>query len=68
MWVRNGAVVEREFDLNSFEDLGFGFLQNFTHWEWLNLSSFKVESILTLCHEFMPNIKHRPVTDKRKKE
>ena len=27
VWVRNGAVIEREFDLNSFEELGFGYLQ-----------------------------------------
>ena len=25
---------------------------------------FKMESILTLCQEFMENIKHRPVTEK----
>ena len=64
MWVRNGAVIEREFDLNSFEDLGFGYLQNFTNQGWLNLASFKVESILTLCQEFMSNVKHKPVTKK----
>ena len=27
---------------------------------------FKAESILTLCQEFMANIKHRPVTEKGK--
>ena len=59
-------MIEREFDLNSFEDLGFGFLQNFMNREWLNLASFKAESILILCQEFMANIKHRPVTDKGK--
>ena len=26
VWVRNEAVIEREFDLNSFEELGFGYL------------------------------------------
>ena len=64
MWVRNREAIEREFDLNSFEDLGFGYLQNFMNWGWLNLASFKVESILTLCQEFMSNVKHKPVTKK----
>ena len=27
---------------------------------------FKAKSILTLCQEFMANIKHRPVTEKGK--
>ncbi|GFY87682.1 hypothetical protein Acr_05g0013210 [Actinidia rufa] len=66
VWVRNGEVIEREFDLNFFKDLGFGYLQNFTNRGWLNLASFKVESILNLCQEFMSNIKHRPVTQKGK--
>ena len=26
VWVRNGAVIEREFELNSFEDLRFRYL------------------------------------------
>ena len=64
--VRNGAKIEREFDLNSFEDLGIGFLHDFTNRGWLNLASFKAELILTLCQEFMANIKHRPMTDKGK--
>ena len=66
MWVRNGAVIEREFDLNFFKDLGYGFLHDFTNRGWLNLASFKAESVLTLCQEFMANIKHRPVIDKGK--
>ena len=48
MWVRNGAVIEREFDLNFFKDLGYGFLHDFTNRGWLNLASFKAESVLTL--------------------
>ncbi|GFS38834.1 hypothetical protein Acr_00g0059720 [Actinidia rufa] len=66
VWVKNGVVIEREFDLNSFEDLGFGYLQKFMTQGWLNLASFKAESILTLCQEFMSNIKHKPVTKKGK--
>ena len=49
VWVKNGAVIEWEFDLNSFEELGFRYLQNFTNRGWLNLANFKAESILTLC-------------------
>ena len=26
VWIRNENVIEREFDLNSFEELGFGYL------------------------------------------
>ncbi|GFS32862.1 hypothetical protein Acr_00g0025140 [Actinidia rufa] len=62
VWVRNGAVIESEFNLFSFEDLGFGYLDDFTARVWLNLVSFKAESIFTLCQEFMANIKHKPVT------
>ena len=64
MWVKNGAVIEREFNVNSFE--GFGYLEDLTNPDWLTLASFKAESILTLCKEFMENIKHKPVTDKGK--
>ena len=28
VWVRNGAVIKKEFDLNSFEELGFVYLHN----------------------------------------
>ncbi|GFZ15886.1 hypothetical protein Acr_25g0002950 [Actinidia rufa] len=66
VWVRNGAVIEREFNLFSFENLGFGYLDDFTARGWLKLASFKTESILTLCQEFMANIKHKLVTEKGK--
>ena len=66
VWVRNGTVIEREFDLNSFKDLGFGYLQNFTNRGWLNLVSSKAEPILTLCQEFMSNTKHRSMNEKGK--
>ena len=49
VWVRNGAVIEREFNLFSFENLGFGHFDDFTAQGWLKLASFKVESILTFC-------------------
>ena len=32
----------------------------------MTLVKFKVESILTLCQEFMANIKHKLVTDEGK--
>ncbi|GFS42928.1 hypothetical protein Acr_00g0082640 [Actinidia rufa] len=46
--------------------MGFGYLEDLTNWGWLNLASFKAESILTLCQEFMENIKHKSVIDKVK--
>ena len=57
VWVRNGVVIEREFNVNSFENMGFGYLEDLTNWDWLTLAKFKVESILTLCQEFMATIK-----------
>ena len=66
VWIRNGAVIERELDLVSLENIGFKYLQNFRTQGWINLTMFKAESILTLCQEFMANIKHRPVTEKGK--
>ena len=59
-------MIERELDLVSLENIGFEYLQNFTTRGWINLTMFKAESILTLCQEFMANIKHRPVTEKGK--
>ena len=55
-----------EFDLIYLKDIGIGYLQNFINQGWLNLASFKAESVLNLCQEFMANIKHRSVTDKSK--
>ena len=56
-WVRSGAIIEREFNVNSFENMGFGYLENLMNRGWLTLAKFKVESILTLCQEFMATIK-----------
>ena len=58
------AVIEKEFELNSFEELGFGYFHEFVNWGWLTLASFKADSILTLCQEFMSNIKHKPIIKK----
>ena len=66
VWIRNGAVIERELDLVSINNIGLGYLQYFTTRGWINLTMFKAESILTLCQEFMANIKHRPGTEKRR--
>ena len=49
VWIRNGAVIERELDLVSLENIGFEYLQNFMTRGWINLTMFKAESILTLC-------------------
>ncbi|GFY97540.1 hypothetical protein Acr_12g0000810 [Actinidia rufa] len=67
VWVRNGAVIEREFNFLSFENFLFGYLEDFTNQGWLHLASFKAELILTLCQEFMANIKQKSVTEKGKK-
>ncbi|GFS37315.1 hypothetical protein Acr_00g0051340 [Actinidia rufa] len=66
VWIRNGVAIGREFNLNSFENLQFGYLEDFTNRGWMNLASFKVESILTLCQEFMSNIKHKLVIEEGK--
>ena len=66
VWILNGAVIERELDLVLLENSGIEFLQNFTSRGWINLTMFKAESILTLCQEFMANIKYKPVTEKGK--
>ena len=28
VWVKNGPVIEREFNVNSFENMGFGYLED----------------------------------------
>ena len=66
MWVKNGAMIKRELDLVSLKDIGLGYLQDFTNRGWINLTIFKAELILTLCQEFMANIKHRLVIEKGK--
>ena len=63
VWARNGAVIEREIDLVTLEDIGIGYLQDFTNRGWISLTIFKAESILTLYQEFMENIKHRLVRE-----
>ena len=66
VWVRNGTVIEKKLDLVSSEDICLGYLQDFTNRGWINLTTFKVQSILIICKEFMENIKYRPVTEKGK--
>ncbi|GFS42896.1 hypothetical protein Acr_00g0082390 [Actinidia rufa] len=68
VWVRNGAMIERELDLVTLENLGIEFLQNFMGRGWISLTMFKVELILTLCQEFMVNIKYKPVTERGKEK
>ncbi|GFS41392.1 hypothetical protein Acr_00g0074030 [Actinidia rufa] len=66
VWVRNGAVIERELDLVTLESSNIERLQNFMSRGWISLTMFKEESILTLCQEFMVNIKYKPVIEKGK--
>ena len=66
VWVRNMSIIEKGFNVNSFENTGFGYLEDLTNRGWLTLAKFKAESILTLCQEFMANIKHKSMTDKGK--
>ena len=66
VWVRNGAVIERRLNLVALENSSIRFIQNFTSRGWINLTRFKAESILTLCQEFMANIKYNLVTEKVK--
>ena len=49
VWVRNGAMIEREIDLVTLKDIGIGYLKDLKNWEWINLTIFKTESILTFC-------------------
>ncbi|GFY80954.1 hypothetical protein Acr_01g0007630 [Actinidia rufa] len=66
VWIRNGAVLERKLNLVALENSGISFVQNFTTRGWINLAKFKAESVLTLCQEFMANIKHEPETEQGK--
>ncbi|GFZ14741.1 hypothetical protein Acr_24g0009310 [Actinidia rufa] len=66
VWIRNGAVLERKLNLVALENTGISFVQNFTTRGWINLAKFKAESVLTLCQEFMANIKHEPETEQGK--
>ncbi|GFY97534.1 hypothetical protein Acr_12g0000750 [Actinidia rufa] len=60
VWDQNGAVIERELDLVTLENSGIEFLQNFMRRGWISLTMFKAESILTICQEFMTDIKYKP--------
>ena len=68
VWVRNGAVIERKLNLVALENAGIRWVQNFTTRRWINLTRFKAELILTLCQEFMANIKHNLETEKGQRE
>ncbi|GFS31878.1 hypothetical protein Acr_00g0019670 [Actinidia rufa] len=68
VWIRNGVVLERKLNLVALENTGISFVQNFTTRGWINLVKFKAESVLTLCQEFMVNIKHEPETEQRKEK
>ncbi|GFS34253.1 hypothetical protein Acr_00g0032940 [Actinidia rufa] len=64
VWVRNGAVIEKKLNIVALENAGIKWVQNFTTMGWIELTKFKAESILTLCQEFMANIKYNPETEK----
>ncbi|GFY90908.1 hypothetical protein Acr_07g0011040 [Actinidia rufa] len=68
VWIRNGAVLEWKLNLVALENTGISFVQNFTTRGWINLAKFKAESVLTLCQEFMANIKHEPETEQGKEK
>ncbi|GFS36372.1 hypothetical protein Acr_00g0045580 [Actinidia rufa] len=68
VWIRNGAVLERKLNLVALENTGISFVQNFTTRGWINLAKFKAESVLSLCQEFMANIKHEPETEQGKEK
>ncbi|PSR98011.1 Immunoglobulin superfamily member 8 like [Actinidia chinensis var. chinensis] len=68
VFIRNGAVLERKFNLVALENIGISFVQNFTIRGWINMKKFKAEPVLTLCQEFMANIKHEPETKQGKEK
>ena len=68
VWVRNGAVIERNLNIVALENTGIRFVQNFTSKGWINLMKFKAKLVLTLCQEFMANIKDNPETEKGKEK
>ncbi|GFY86447.1 RING/U-box superfamily protein [Actinidia rufa] len=65
VWVRNGAMIKRKLNIVARENAGIMWVQNFTTRGWIELTRFKTELILTLCQEFMANIKYNPETEKR---
>ncbi|GFY90916.1 nucleosome assembly protein 1;2 [Actinidia rufa] len=68
VWIHNGAVLEQKLNLVGLENTGISFVQNFTTRGWINLAKFKAESVLTLCQEFMANVKHEPETEQGKEK
>ncbi|GFZ05177.1 hypothetical protein Acr_17g0007490 [Actinidia rufa] len=68
VWVKNGAVIERKLNITALENAGIRWVQNLTTRGWIDLTRFKAESILTLCQEFMANIKYNPETEKGKEK
>ncbi|XP_057495951.1 uncharacterized protein LOC130780945 [Actinidia eriantha] len=62
------AVIERKLNLVTLENTGIMFVQNFTIRGWINLMKFKAELVLTLCQEFMANIKYNLETEKGKEK
>ncbi|GFY91136.1 hypothetical protein Acr_07g0013320 [Actinidia rufa] len=68
VWVRNRAVLDRKLNLVALENTGISFVQNFTTRSWINLTKYKAESVLTLCQEFMENIKHELETEQGKEK
>ena len=61
-------MIERKLNIVALENTGIRFVQNFTSRGWINLTKFKAKSILTLCQEFMVNIKDNPETEKGKEK
>ncbi|GFY91078.1 hypothetical protein Acr_07g0012740 [Actinidia rufa] len=68
VWVRNGAMIKRKLNIVALENAGIRWVQNFTIRGWIELTRFKAESILTLCQEFMANIKYNPEIEKGKEK
>ncbi|GFS30838.1 hypothetical protein Acr_00g0014450 [Actinidia rufa] len=68
VWVQNGAMIERKLNIVILENTDIKFVQNITSRGWINLTKFKPESVLTLCQEFMANIKDNPEIEKGKEK
>ncbi|GFY85310.1 hypothetical protein Acr_04g0000480 [Actinidia rufa] len=68
VWVRNGAMIKRKLNIVALENASIRWVQNFTTRGWIELTRFKAESILTLCQEFMVNIKYNLETEKGKEK
>ncbi|GFS38041.1 hypothetical protein Acr_00g0055320 [Actinidia rufa] len=68
VWVWNGAVIDRKLNRVALENASIKWVQIFTTRRWIELTRFKAESILTLCQEFMANIKYNLETEKGKEK